>query len=52
MMMVLNGLEMTTTGLINNDNKTDSNCSFNKKSNHDRGGNYAANNDETTKCYQ
>ena len=50
-MMVLYGLEMTTTGLINSDNKTDSICSFSKKSNHDRGGNCGADNDETTTCY-
>jgi hypothetical protein len=51
MMIVLNGLQMTTTGLNSNDNKTDSICSFNKKSNHDRDGNCAADNDETMKCY-
>jgi hypothetical protein len=51
MMMVLNGVKMNTTGLINNDNKTDYNYSVNKKSNHDRGGNCAVDNDETKKCY-
>jgi hypothetical protein len=47
MMMVLNKLDW----LISNKNKSDSNCSFNKKSNHDRGGNCASDNDEKMKCY-
>jgi hypothetical protein len=51
MMIILTGLEMmTTTGLNSKDNKTESNCSFNKKSNHDGGSNCAVD-DETSKCH-
>jgi hypothetical protein len=52
MTMILNGLEMTTTGLNSNDNKTEFICSFNKKSKHDSGNNCAADDDETSKCHQ
>jgi hypothetical protein len=45
----LPGLKMTTTGLNSNDNKTDSTCSFNKKSNPDSDDNCAADDDEKTK---
>jgi hypothetical protein len=47
MMIVLTGLEMTTTGLNSNENKTESNYSFNKKSNHDSDDNCAADDDVT-----
>jgi hypothetical protein len=49
--MILTGLKMTTTGLNSSDNKTASNCTFNKKSNHD-GGNYCeADESRTSKCH-
>jgi hypothetical protein len=35
MMIITTGLEMTTTGLNSNDNKTESNCSVKRKSNRD-----------------
>jgi hypothetical protein len=46
----LTGLEMTTTGLNSNENKTEYSYSFNKKSNHDSDDNCAAD-DETSKCH-
>jgi hypothetical protein len=48
-MIILNGPGMLTTGLNSNDNKTESICGLNKKSNHDSDNNYAADNDETSK---
>jgi hypothetical protein len=36
MMIIMTGLEMTTTGLNSNDNKTEYNCGVNKKSNRNR----------------
>jgi hypothetical protein len=51
MMMRLTGLKMTTTGLNSNDNKTESNYSFNKKSNRDSDNNCAAD-VKTSKCHQ
>jgi hypothetical protein len=49
--MILTGLKMTTTGLNSNDNKTESNCGFNNKSNHDSVNNCAADNSKTSKCH-
>jgi hypothetical protein len=51
MMIILNGLGMPTTGLNSNDNKTESICRLNKKSNHDSDSDYAADNDEPSKCH-
>jgi hypothetical protein len=50
-MMILIGLEMTTIGLNSNGNKTESNCSVNKKSNHDSDNNCEADDDETLKSH-